>query len=259
LSLNPFARRDPFRFGSGGGGTPFDPLTLSPRLAVEADGTLWQEDTRTTPATADDTLVCAWDDASGNAFHLLQNTSVNGGTLKTGILNGKPVIRFGVGVSNYLAGPAISNLISASAYTLYLMFKATTIDTNSANSYDNDGVVTDIGGFFGVHLKSAPTVETYNFASADDKVSLAINTSGFFWLMARHEGGNLYASINGGGESSVASGNTAALTNVLNVGRAQGGHYFVGDIAAIYIFNTAHNAGQIAQMEGYRLAKWGSL
>lgn len=73
------------------------------KVWFKADGTLWQDAARTTPAVTDGDPIGSWDDASGNANHAQQSTSGFRPQLKTSILNGLPVIRFD-GTDDFLDG-----------------------------------------------------------------------------------------------------------------------------------------------------------
>ncbi len=73
----------------------FSPTDISGcKLWLPADGTLWQDSARTTPATADGDPVGAWDDNSGQGNNALQASSTQRPLYKTGIQNSKPVLRF---------------------------------------------------------------------------------------------------------------------------------------------------------------------
>jgi hypothetical protein len=81
---------DPFKSAVA---APFSPDALT-NLYVwyKADGTLWQNSARTTPAVANNDPVGAWDDASPNAKHVLQGSDLARPTYKTGGPNSKPYV-----------------------------------------------------------------------------------------------------------------------------------------------------------------------
>jgi lysophospholipase L1-like esterase len=60
---------------------------------TDVANTLWQDSTRTIPATADADPVGAWDDLSGNGYHLLKTNTARP-ILKLNIKDGKAAIRF---------------------------------------------------------------------------------------------------------------------------------------------------------------------
>lgn len=55
---------------------------------------IWQASNGTTPAVADADVVGRLDDLSGNGYHYTQATTGNKPTLRTGVQNGLPIIRF---------------------------------------------------------------------------------------------------------------------------------------------------------------------
>jgi hypothetical protein len=83
----------------------------------KGDGTLWQDSARTTPVTANNDPVGAWDDASGNGYHVLQATAGNRPVYKaTGGPNSKPAVNADVagkylskttGLTNWTGGVTI--------------------------------------------------------------------------------------------------------------------------------------------------------
>lgn len=91
-----------------GGGTPaFDYADYGP-LAVLLDAAAGVLDgdgnpcSDATPGTTD--LVATWQDQSGNGHHRTQATSGKRPVLKTGIVNGKPVLRFVASSAQELGG-----------------------------------------------------------------------------------------------------------------------------------------------------------
>ncbi len=86
----------------------FDPSTV-PGLTVwgKADGTLWQDDARTSAVTADGQTVGAADDITANANHLLQATAGKRPAYKINIQNGKPGLLFTKASAQYLAKAGI--------------------------------------------------------------------------------------------------------------------------------------------------------
>jgi len=100
------------------GASLVSPASISGLTAwYKADGTLWQDSARTTPAVLDADPVGAWDDASGNGNHLTQATTTKRGTLKLNIKSGKPIIRFD-GVDDNLRSAAFGAALSQPYTTL---------------------------------------------------------------------------------------------------------------------------------------------
>src|SRR5262245_50545594 len=104
----------------------------------KADGTLWQDDGRTTAVTTDNDPVGAADDASGNSRHALQSNANDKPLYKTGIQNSLPGILFD-GSTDVLTttGFTLDSFINASAAYGFAVLKATAISTNNATPETN--------------------------------------------------------------------------------------------------------------------------
>jgi hypothetical protein len=97
-------RRRP-RGVDGGGAAPSltAPSDLSNlRFWYKADGTLFQDSARTTPAVPGTDPVGDWDDASGGGFHVAQVTAGQRPVLTANVQNGKPGVRFTRASSQFL-------------------------------------------------------------------------------------------------------------------------------------------------------------
>jgi len=156
------------------------------------------------------------------------------------------------------AAKALSQFISSSAFTAIVAFYAESItNTDGSAPYNNHAVIADNGGFWGIHLRDASgqkKVQCYNWDGNADFVELNINTGESVVIMFRHEGGNLFASVNGGSESSAASGNTSTLTGQLKVGDVLS--KFNGRIGEFAIWNAALTGTDLADAISYFTSKW---
>jgi len=151
-------------------------------------------------------------------------------------------------------GPAVSTFITASAFDILVAFEADAGGTNNANAWENTGILTDgAGGYVGLHLKNG-NLMAYNYDSNSDTVLIAISTGTAYVARMRHDSGTLYLSINGGAESSVASGNTGSLAGACRIG-AEGAssRLFNGKIGAIVVANTGN---ELASRYSTMVADW---
>lgn len=234
-----------------GAGTSSGGASSAPSSPV-AGYTLWYDASQESYANND--AVGTMTDRSANGFNATQLTGFLQPLFKKDILNNKPGYLFD-GVDDYLETSAIlSSIISASAYTVFAVFKPTAIGSDIASTWQNDSILADLSAYFGICLKqTGPTVYAYNWDSNDDHVGKTISTGNPFIVSTRHESGNLYCSINGGSDSSTASGNTGALGGVLDIGTGSppGVHSLNGYIFEIIIYNTALSAGNIALNYSY--------
>lgn len=205
-----------------------------------------------TESYVDNDAVGTLTDKSGNSRNLTQGTAGAKPTFKTSIVNGKSVYRFDGG--DYATGAAISSFISNSAYTIMVVFKASSIGTNGA-SYANNRVFADSAAYFGLFLKTTgPSAIAYNWDGSDDNVSATISTGTFYLATMRHSSGTLYLQINQNTEVSIASGNTQVMTGNFNLGGSGvASSYLTGDIAELVIWNTSLSGANISGLqEGFR-------
>ena len=143
---------------------------------------------------------------------------------------------------------AISSLISNSAGFFIMSMVVDTVSLNNATITLNNGLFSDSGTFVGFILKNVsgttPTVFAYNWDGNADTPSSAISLATAYVVTWRHEGGNLYLSVNGGADVSVASGNTSTMTGAIRFGSLGGATLFDGKVFEFASFSTIPNSGQ---------------
>lgn len=220
--------------------------------------------------------LTAWYDASQEAY--ANNDSVSSLTDQSGSGNtmsqafgslqpifqtnqfpsGKPGVVFD-GVDDYLKGtnPA-SSVFSNTAITVFTVFKAVSIGTAGANVYDNDTIWGELTANLALTLDPTAYVQAYNYDGTVDQINTSISTGTAYVHMMRHETGSIYASLNGGAESTTASGTTSGalgLDYFLGAGYA-GTTYSNVIVAEFIIYNRALNASEIDDVTTYLNAKW---
>lgn len=158
------------------------------------------------------------------------------------------------------ASKTLSDVISSTAHTILVAFYVKGVTANNAASYDNEAIIADTGGYAGIFLKNTGSgylAQCYNWDGNEDKVEVSVLLNTSYVLMARHESGNLYASLNGGSETSVASGTTTNLTGAVTIGRNEASAgFFNGRIGEIAIYNAALTGSNLTDAVGYFTAKW---
>ena len=136
------------------------------------------------------------------------------------------------------SGPVISTFLTASAFDILVAFETDTAGTNNANAWQNTGILTESGDYMGLFVKNG-SLMAYNYDSNSDTVLIAISTGTAYVARMRHDSGTLYLSVNGGAESSVASGNTGSLAGGVILGSdGSTARKFNGKIGAIVVANT---------------------
>lgn len=189
--------------------------SVSRKLWDAASSTLYSDTGGLIDSVADQSAVTSAFGSSGS----------NRPTLATGIgPNGRTAMQFD-GTDDRLQGPLLSSLITNSAGWAAVSIMPTALTANDALSFRNDVVFEDNGVFAALTVRSGGIAYAYNWDGNEDKAasaSSAILVSTPYVLEWRHEGGNVYLRINGGGEVSVASGNTTTLTGPVNIGGVTG-------------------------------------
>ena len=219
------------------------PVTANLTLDFDSRIGLFTTSLGTTPVSADGDPVGLWNDQSGAGRNISQATAGRRATYKLNQVNSLPAVLFDGTDDRLVSVALLSTIITNTAYSLYVVFNANAINTNAANTYDNDAVIADqAGGFWGLHLKSAPTAHAYNYDGTDDNAAKAIATGTWLQTHQRHDAGNMVISRDGGSETSTASGNTQTISNVFGVGRNSNTAFFDGMVARILCYNVAHNA-----------------
>lgn len=207
----------------GAAAVPFSPADLAGlTLWLKADGTLWQDAARTTPATADGDLIGSWDDASGNGLHVSESGATRP-TLKTSIVNGKPVIRF-----------SGSQTLKCNGFDLASMTLFCVIRDNTSNT---SFYVLDFGAYGAksvIDNFDSHKIEWYN----SPRTTIGTQSTSVFQ--------NINTDVGSSGSSSP-----------FYVGSVLGSFGYVGDIAEVIIYNSVLSAGNKTKVNGYISDKYG--
>lgn len=213
---------------------------------------------------ADTAAVNYWDDAEHGAYMLHASDSGTEPTWRSGTpLMVKPCLAFDGTDDHYSfrtdddnSSVLLSSLISASAFTLFASIYVAGVSTNNANVEDNAALFTNDGQYWGVHFKhpSGYKIELYNYDGSRRVVELDISLNTSYVVMFRHESGTLYGSLNGGAETSTASGDTASLTGPARMGLASPA--FNGRVGEVAIYNAALTGGTLSAALSYFTSKW---
>lgn len=232
----------------------------SPTCWLKADAGV--EEAASDPAEDLD-LVTAWLDQSGNARHFTPGPAQSP-TYRTGIQNGLPVVRFD-GSDDRLdasaSGNVLSNFITASAGTVFVVAGNLTVGTNASAVYQNDPLWADLGGYVGIHFRTgSPYVQMYNYDGTEDVAQFTSNPTGWNVYTWMHSGGSVYGGISDTRDASLqsaASGDTANTGNHVLLGSGYAGTaYLACDIGEIVFYNTALSEADRKTCEEYLAEKW---
>lgn len=228
------------------------------KLWLKADGTLWQDDARTTPVTADGQAVGSLDDGSTAANHATQATAGNRPVFKTNIANGKPVIRFD-GVNDFLA--STTSATSANTRTVLAVCKSTTAGGGTVFVNRPSGT----RGFLARLLRSGGV--TYVGGDLNTNATVAADLSTAWqsfcvgaWLqdpattyLSFYLNSTQYA-VTAGNPPDLEAGTAGYGLGRVNAGVAQ---YWTGDIAEWVVYDTQLSTANRNLVEQYLAAKYG--
>lgn len=156
----------------------------------------------------------------------------------------------------YSANRAASDFMTVNAFTMLVACYPESITLNEAASYNNHFLVGEAGNLAGISFKNVSGQRKalfHNWDGNDDSIEFDINENTSYVFMFRHESGNIYASVNGGSESSAPSGSTTALSSALGIGQYP---YYTGRIGEIAIYNAALSGADLSDAIQYFTDKW---
>lgn len=222
-----------------------------------ANLTLWLKP-ESLSALSNDDQVATWSDSSGSGHDMAQATAGFKPIYKTSVLNSLAAVRFDGSDDRLDSSAATSTFIAAGAFTIFIVAVPSSVDSAGV-VYDNNTLIGDDAGYFGVTLQDDTNWRLWNFDGSVDATGSSSTLAAHIYE-ARHESGNIYASTDGNTPSSTASGNTTTLTTLLRVGNnynigATGG--FIGDIVEVLVWNVALSSGDLDTVRDYLAARTG--
>jgi hypothetical protein len=128
-----------------------------------------------------------------------------------------------------------NTLLGASAKTLLISFRVVGASNDSATPYSNNLLIGDNNQFWGLYVRNDSgtyRLYFYGFDGSVDAFNIVISLNTNYVAMLRHDGVDLFGSINGGSESTVAHGATQGITNAIFVGGFTGRflNTYVGEV-----------------------------
>lgn len=188
--------------------------------------------------------VRRWNDSVA-ARQFNQSTAANQPSYGAKLCNGNPGLQF-VSNDSLTSTVALSTLVTSSAFDIAIVFRCDGVLTNNASQWLNDALICDESGFFGMfirNLSGTPTLYAYVWDGAAKVVSQTITLGKTHVAYFRKTGGSHFLSLDGGSESSVASGNIATVTGNFAIGnRASVNARFNGAIGELLVFNAARSS-----------------
>lgn len=258
-------------------GNAFTPLKISGlKWWLDADdaSTLLQA-SGGAAAAADGDPVGYWGDKSGNGYNPVQASGTNKPSLKTGIKNGKNVVRFdGVNDSMPISGSASTlKFLHSADSTVFVVYSFSSLTSNPVIFDSCDGSSSGIGTLLiatstgSVGMRAARTGGSYCFANASATSHIAAGS----WYVTSFKNNPSNATVanrsygyKNGGSAFNNNSETGALSTAdssydLRIGRTANtaGNFASIDIAEIIAYDSALSDANRALVDNYLNNKWG--
>lgn len=213
---------------------------------------------------SDGDAVSAWADESGEGNDFSQSTPSHRPVLKKAAngINERNVVRFDGSDDLLYSAAILTDLVSISASTRWVVFRAIALNTNVADIWKNDCAICDNNDNWGVYFKSAAAVYNYQWdwdADIERTTSEAITLNSANIMRSRHSAGKIYHKLNTNTESAgVSTSNIGSAGGYMRIG--SGGYDWAVftqiDIAEIIVADRAMSAGDMAVVDAYLTAKY---
>lgn len=209
------------------------------------------------PANA--SAVSSWVDKSGNGNTVTQGTGANQPVYQTGVLNGKPVVRFD-GTNDLMVKSSASSL-----GTTVTMFVVGTTNGNASFNrgtfFDySTGAVTNTGANL-IQKETSPNMAVGFFDGTLDQFDGTAITLPYTAVMYIYNtGSNGFLFQNGVQTATGATGNISGAPNVYTIGslfNSVGGWFLNGDVAEVIFYNGNISTAQKLLVNRYLGNKWG--
>ncbi|MFA6175236.1 MAG: RHS repeat-associated core domain-containing protein [Phycisphaerae bacterium] len=204
--------------------------------------------------TSNGSSVSAWGDQSGSGNNALQGNGGNQPTVQSGVLNGKPVIRFDGTDDNLSIADNVG--LSPATLTAYVVGK---YQTGGASTYgvfllkSNPSQWTSFGMFRdGGNLKWSINMWNTNYVSSTQSADTWMVMKGSYDLS------KLKLKVNGG--TSVEGNYTSAINytgDALYLGSGPGGSPLKGEIAEVLLYDHALTESEAGNVETYFYERYG--
>lgn len=204
---------------------------------------LWLDASRIT-GLVDGDPVATWNDLSGLGNHATQGTGSKRPTYKTGIQNGKPVVRFD-GVDDFMAAPCALTQPD----TVFMVAK--NLGSTSAKDF-LDGAST--GGRQLFRVASAITVLVYAGGTGFTPAAVPGNWNVY---AIRWNGASSILNINGGSDLTGDAGTNNVNGQTFGASTSGVSELANFDMAEFIGYQASLSAVQVAAASSYLRAKWG--
>lgn len=210
--------------------------------------------------------VSAWADTSGNGRDMTVFNALNSPTYIASGMNGLPVLRF---TNDPLGATFAGNTFSTSAgLTMFAVFQTTTnSSTQTLISLDQSGGGVNQAFMYANRWQTGDLFASFDAGSGDNDetqnleagyndglahVFTAIGTSPSTVTLRADGGAEVLSHSDGVGSVTIDGLSVGSLN-------AAASAFYTGDIAELLVYNRVLTGGEITQVEGYLIEKWGAV
>lgn len=221
----------------------FDPAAFDNlRQWVQADVSVYEDDAGTVVVTTAGDVVAHWADGSPVTTNdFLQSVNANRPTWHTTQINSLPIVRFD-GLTQYLEGTTLSDIIGASAFTIFVVFEVNIASTTEVNAEDNDAIFgTTVSSQLGLHVKSDLSLYGTLFDGVSQKTISNTYVANTPTIVEMRLTANVLSLV----KNNTARQTTAVATGVsddtqtVELGRQYTGELYDGEIAEFIVYSVA--------------------
>lgn len=152
-----------------------------------------------------------------------------------------------------------SGIITASAYEVCIGARIASSSTNTANGYDNKGILSETGGYFNSgYARSSNAIGGFNWHSGTKTVEDSYTFGTDVVISQRHESNSLYIRLNSATEVSTASVlDTDVLTGTVRLFRTLASGSLSARIYGIVVCNAVLSSTERNDLRTWMAAKSG--
>lgn len=192
-------------------------------------------------AATDDDTVRRVVGQSSSSVQMNETVEAEKLTFKASAISGEPALEGG-GTHNLSSSGTMADIINADEFHVMAVIRIDTSTLDSGSLWNNHNIVCDGGAYWSLLVRDdsgSPKIYGYLYDTGAKSVSLPITVGDVLVVSWRCTGGNMYLSLNGGSESSVACGNIGALTANFQLA-ARGSAYGIdGLIAEVLVWDVS--------------------
>ena len=236
------------------GGAAWSPLDLGSKLK------LWLDERDQVVVSG---KITDWGDQSpGGTVDFTQGTDANR-PLSGRLVNGCASPDFVPGSSTQMTSTKkVTDVATATSSCVLCVVDIDAIPTaiSGVNWYNADGIIGDSGAYWGIALGTVGGVPKAAVGTASPGVMVTATIStGRRLIQGRLAGGTLYMRVDGGAESSAASGGYSNILGSLVIGRGYtgGGGFLDGALATLIAIDPAPTDVELAALRSYLSSKYG--